>query len=286
MTYGTVPAGFKADGKLSTITALFNLQVGFIESGGAHGNDGNITPYGKWYGLDGNPYCGMGVSWAFFHGGLALPASTSKGFAYTPSGAAWFKKNNKWSTKPKVGYVPFYQFGSRIDHVGFCTAVNKDGSIQTIEFNTSSGSSGSQVNGGGCYRRTRKSNIVGYGIPDYTPEGPTMPTPGHAADYEFMAYDPSMVGGVRIASGDVNGDGKDELVTVPGPGYPAHVKVLDAADPTKVLASFYAYDTSVTCGFFVSCEDIDGDGVVEIVVAPDHGGGPHVKAFKFANVKS
>lgn len=43
----------------------------------------NRTPYSKWYGLVG-PWCARFVSWCFFHEGLPLPASTSKGFAYTP----------------------------------------------------------------------------------------------------------------------------------------------------------------------------------------------------------
>src|SRR6266516_2610541 len=56
----------------------------------------NRTPYSEWYGLIG-PWCAMFVSWCFFNEGLPLPASTSKGFAYTPSGAAWFQRLNRWA---------------------------------------------------------------------------------------------------------------------------------------------------------------------------------------------
>lgn len=283
MSYGVVPAGYRADGTLSAVTGLFSQQVGFVEGGGPHGNDGNVTPYGKWYGLDGQSYCAMGLSWCFYYAGLPLPASTSKGFAYTPSGAAWFQKRGLWSKTPAIGYVPFFQFpgSNRIDHVGFCTAVNRDRSIQTIEFNTSPGSGGSQSNGGGCYRRTRKDYIVGYGVPEYAQENTVTVIPGKHSSEEFMAYDAtSMSGGVRVALGDVNGDGKDELITVPGPGYPAHVRIWDISGASPVeIKGFYAFDTNITNGFFVA---VDDNG--RLIVSSDHGGGPHVKTFTWADI--
>src|SRR5258705_4785527 len=37
-------------------------------------------------------------------------------------------------------------------------------------------------------------------------------------DGAFFAYTPSFAGGVRVAGGDVNGDGVPDIVTSPGPG--------------------------------------------------------------------
>jgi hypothetical protein len=55
-----------------------------------------------------------------------------------------------------------------IQHVGFVERVRADGTLVTIEGNTSSGTSGSQDNGGGVYRRTRPpAYVVGYGRPAY-----------------------------------------------------------------------------------------------------------------------
>lgn len=171
------------------VFTLANQDVGYVEQGGSDGHSGNITKFGKWYGLDGQPWCGMAVSYWFYMAGLPLPASTSKGFAYTPSGAQWFKDTNRWSTTPQVGYVVFFSWdGRRIDHVGLVTAVNSDGSIQTIEGNTSGGTSGSQNNGGGVYRRTRKSNIVGYGIPAYAADTPIPPPVNPNQENEMIRF--------------------------------------------------------------------------------------------------
>ncbi len=137
--------------------------VGFIE-----GPRANETPFGKWYGLDLQPYCAMALSMWSSDAGLPIPASTSKGYAYTPSGAAWFKGQGRWGTRPRVGAHVFFRFsGDRIHHVGLVTGVNPGGSIDTIEANTSRGAVGSQRDGGGVWRRRRSTGIVGYGYPPY-----------------------------------------------------------------------------------------------------------------------
>ena len=146
-------------------------QIGYTESPARS----NRTKYGAWYGMDGQPWCAMFISWLFRD---TLEAIGGK-FAYTPTGANWFKRNLRWSTTPKVGAIVFFDFPdsvTRIQHVGIVEKVNADGSIVTIEGNTSSGSSGSQDNGGGVFRRTRKASIVGYGYPRYA-TGVPVPIP-------------------------------------------------------------------------------------------------------------
>jgi Subtilase family/FG-GAP-like repeat len=99
----------------------------------------------------------------------------------------------------------------------------------------------------------------------------------------FMAYDPAFTGGVRVAACDVDGDGRDEIVTAPGAGGGPHVRVfrLDASgNPVAELAGFFAYHPAFTGGVFVACGDVDADGVPEIITGADAGGGPHVRILR------
>jgi hypothetical protein len=124
----------------------------------------NICVYTKWYGTTG-PWCAMFLSWVFYYAGLPLPATTAKGFAYTPSGAAWFQRRGRWTRTPKAGHVVFFNWPgdgiNRISHVGIVESVRADGAVITIEGNTGA------AFGGSVMRRVRRSGIVGYGIPDY-----------------------------------------------------------------------------------------------------------------------
>jgi len=92
----------------------------------------------------------------------------------------------------------------------------------------------------------------------------------------FFAYDPTFRGGVNVTAGDVNGDGKAEIITGPGGG--PQVKVFDGANG-QLLSSFFAYDPSFTGGVFVAAGDVNGDGKSEIITGAGPGGGPQVKLF-------
>ncbi len=95
----------------------------------------------------------------------------------------------------------------------------------------------------------------------------------------YFAYDPAYSGGVRVAAGDYNGDGRAEIITSAGVGAGPHVKAIDAASGNE-LASFYAYDPGFLSGIWIASADLDGDGKAEILAIPGAGGGPNVKVFQ------
>lgn len=84
---------------------------------------------------------------------------------------------------------------------------------------------------------------------------------------DFVAFDPSFTGGVRVAAGDVDGDGHADLVLGSGAGA-GQVRILDA-NGLAVLADFQPFGAGFGHGVFVAAGDVDGDGRAEPVVAPD-----------------
>jgi hypothetical protein len=95
---------------------------------------------------------------------------------------------------------------------------------------------------------------------------------------EFMAYDPNFRGGVFVASGDANGDGRFEIFTGAGAGGGPHVKVYNGSDG-RVLLDFFAYHPDFRGGVFVAAGDVNGDGRQDVLTGPGFGGGAHVQAF-------
>lgn len=94
----------------------------------------------------------------------------------------------------------------------------------------------------------------------------------------FFAYSATFTGGVRVASGDVNGDGFSDIVTGAGAGGGPHVKVFDGQSGVET-ASFFAYSPTFTGGVYVASGDVNGDGLDDIVTGADAGAAPHVKVF-------
>jgi len=116
------------------------------------------------------------------------------------------------------------------------------------------------------------TGVVGEGGPHVRVFRDATPTSGG-----FMADTPSVTSGVRVARGDLDGDGIDEIVTAPGPGQPPRIRVFSAGGQER--SSFAAYGNAFNGGVYVAVGEVDGQPGQEIITGADAGGGPHVQVF-------
>ncbi|XOU94402.1 MAG: FG-GAP-like repeat-containing protein [Candidatus Kerfeldbacteria bacterium] len=102
-------------------------------------------------------------------------------------------------------------------------------------------------------------------------------------DYEgniktnFFAYPSNLRMSIQTGVGDFDGDGINEIVTIPGEGFAPQVRVFNLEG--QLVDQFFAYQTHLRSGYNMVVADIDGDGSDEIITAPMAGEAPHVRIF-------
>lgn len=105
----------------------------------------------------------------------------------------------------------------------------------------------------------------------------------NGTNLSFFAYSSAYTGGVRVAIGDVNGDGYADLITGTGVGGGPHIKVFDLRGGQPVtIASFFAFEPTFMGGVYVATGDINADGYADVIVGAGQTGGPRVKVFNGA----
>ena len=92
--------------------------------------------------------------------------------------------------------------------------------------------------------------------------------------FDFLAFDPGFAGGVHVATGDVDGDGRADIITGAGAGGEPRVRVFSGVDGA-MLSDFLAFDPGFAGGVHVATGDVDGDGRADIITVGGPGGGPH-----------
>jgi uncharacterized repeat protein (TIGR01451 family) len=104
-------------------------------------------------------------------------------------------------------------------------------------------------------------------------------SPDGTVRFSFLAF-PGFNGGVRVATGDVNNDGINDIIVSAGPGAPGgHVKVFDGVDG-HLIASFFSFENFLG-GTNVAVGDVNNDGFADLIIGSGLGVG-HVKVFSFA----
>jgi hypothetical protein len=104
---------------------------------------------------------------------------------------------------------------------------------------------------------------------------------------DFFVYESTFRGGVRVATGDVNGDGRPEIITGAGVGGGPRVTVTDGTTLGTTytrLADFFAFESSLRNGVNVSGGDLNNDGKADLGIGAGPGGGPRITVFSGASV--
>ncbi len=140
------------------------LKKGFKEN-----NGNNITPYGAWYGLNGEPWCAMFVSWCANKAGII--GSYIPMYAYCPYGVNWYEGRGKYRRSssgyaPNPGDVIMFQSGGVVSHTGIVTNYGSN-TVTTIEGNSGDAVVSHQYNINNTY-------IHGYGVSDGSASGSTV----------------------------------------------------------------------------------------------------------------
>ena len=96
--------------------------------------------------------------------------------------------------------------------------------------------------------------------------------------FSFFPYEPTFTGGVRVAVGDVNNDGSQDIITIPASGGAPRLKIYSGRDGSLLVDQF-VFDSGFRGGGFVAVGDYNGDGRKDIIVGAGAGGGPRVSVF-------
>jgi hypothetical protein len=94
----------------------------------------------------------------------------------------------------------------------------------------------------------------------------------------FFPYHESFRGGVRVAVGDLNNDGYNEIIVAAANGGGPHIRVTNK-NGKIINPGFFAYDELYRGGAYVCVGDVDGDQNDEIITGTGPGLDPLVRIY-------
>ena len=91
------------------------------------------------------------------------------------------------------------------------------------------------------------------------------------ADF-YGINDPSFRGGCRAAVGDINHDGYGDLIVSAGYGGGPRIavyngKTLTSTGGPELFSDFFAFESTLRNGAYVTAGDVNGDGYADMIVA-------------------
>ena len=89
---------------------------------------------------------------------------------------------------------------------------------------------------------------------------------------------PGFNGPIKVVSGDFNNDGVAEIFAGAGFGGGPAIAILNS-QTGEVMEAFFAFDQAFTGGVFVAVQDVNGDGILDIIASAGPTGGPEVRIF-------
>jgi hypothetical protein len=99
----------------------------------------------------------------------------------------------------------------------------------------------------------------------------------------FAPFESVFTGGVSLAAGDVNGDGRAEVIVSAANNGGPRVRVLNATTGATVY-DFFAADPTFGGGVRVAAKDVNGDGKADIITGGGVGGFSRVQVYSGVNL--
>ncbi|VTR99137.1 FG-GAP-like repeat-containing protein [Tuwongella immobilis] len=97
--------------------------------------------------------------------------------------------------------------------------------------------------------------------------------------FSKMAFEDTFRGGVQTATGDLNGDGIDDVVATPNFGGGPVFVIYDGKTGAELFRDLAFSDPNYRGGLSVAIGDVDGDGDNEIILGAGAGGGPRIQVL-------
>jgi hypothetical protein len=176
-----------------------------------------------------------------------------------------------------------------------------DGSVRSLT-NGTLGTPFTALPGLGVAARSAVADVTGDGLPDFVVgAGPNAASLVAVVDgksgaevVQFVAFEESFQGGVFVAAGDLDGDGKAEVVVTADESGGPVVAVYRGAqlaaglggDVAQITRFFgIAGDPNFRGGCRPALADLNGDGAADLVIAAGVQGGPRIAFFDGQSLK-